>query len=316
MSAALVLEPEPQSVRRARRWVVAELEDIGRSELVDAAELGISELVTNALLHATPPITVRLGGTPAHPRVEVHDNSSRPPRINTEMAEEDQLLRTMGRGLGLVALYSASWGAEVSATGKVVWFEPADEPAESVADVFDLDRTVDEMLGAAEAPAEHVAVRLLGMPAQQFAAFRGWYAEMRRELRLLALAHPEDYPLAGQLAEIALQIEQERRQSTGIEALDEAIREGRTRVDLEYHVPVTAPATMTRFAQLLEELDQFCAEHRLLTMPATPGEVALRRWYLGEFGRQAGGSPPLRWTDPARTDPARTDPAQTDQPPG
>jgi anti-sigma regulatory factor (Ser/Thr protein kinase) len=295
MSTTLVLEPEPASVRRARHWVVEGLERLGRSELVDAAELGVSELVTNALLHAAPPITVRLGGTATHPRIEVHDNSRRPPRMNPEMAEDDQLLRTMGRGLGLVALYSARWGAEISADGKIVWFEPADEPAESVADVFDLDRTVDELLSVTEPPVEHVTVRLLGMPAQHFAAFRSWYAEMRRELRLLSLAHPEDYPLAGEIAEIALRIEQERRQSRGIDALDAAIVAGLDSVDLEYRVPVTAPATMTRFGELLEELDRFCAENRLLTMPATPGAIALRRWYLGEFARQAAGMPPIPW---------------------
>ena len=60
MSARLLLDPDPQSVRRARVWIGEELERLGRPDLVDSAELGISELVTNAILHADPPITVRL----------------------------------------------------------------------------------------------------------------------------------------------------------------------------------------------------------------------------------------------------------------
>ena len=64
MSTALELVPEPRSVRRARAWVVGELETIGRGDLADAAELGVSELVTNAILHANPPIVVRLGRDP------------------------------------------------------------------------------------------------------------------------------------------------------------------------------------------------------------------------------------------------------------
>ena len=52
-------------------------ETIGRGDLADAAELGVFPLVTNAILHANPPIVVRLGGTHAHPRVEVHDGPAR-----------------------------------------------------------------------------------------------------------------------------------------------------------------------------------------------------------------------------------------------
>ena len=319
MSTALLLEPEPRSVRRARAWVVEELHELGRDDLTDAAELGISELVTNAILHAQPPITVRLGGTTQHPRVEVHDNSRRPPSINTHMADDDKLLRTVGRGLGIVALYSSSWGADVSRDGKVVWFEPALEPSfgfdadllgdlddelsggappavdAKTGDVFDLDRAVDELLAGAEAPADLVEVQLIGMPVQVFASFRVWYAEIRRELRLLAFAHGDEYPVAAELAEITLQVEQERRQAQGIDALDEAIAAGTERVDLHYRVPPSAARTMARLADLLDRVDDFSREHRLLTMAATPQQVELRRWYTREFARQADGLPPLPW---------------------
>jgi anti-sigma regulatory factor (Ser/Thr protein kinase) len=319
MSATLLLEPEPQSVRRARLWVVEELQDLGRSDLVDAAELGVSELVTNAILHADPPITVRLRGTAQHPRVEVHDNSRRPPAVNSDMAEDDKLLRTVGRGLGIVALYSTNWGADVSAEGKVVWFEPAlepsfdfedgldgdldeglagdlsGEPADLAGDVFDLDRAVDALMTEAEAPAELVTVRLVGMPARVFGGFRIWYAEIRRELRLLAFSHGADYPVAAELAEITLQVEQERRMARGIEELDAALEAGLDRVDLTYLVPSSAAVTMARLADLLDQVDEFCREHRLLTMAASPQQVQLRRWYTGEFSRQAAGLDPLPW---------------------
>ncbi|MGH3444255.1 MAG: ATP-binding protein, partial [Nocardioidaceae bacterium] len=155
-----MLEPEPQSVGRARTWVVDQLRGLGRDDLADAAELGVSELVTNAILHATPPITVRVAGTRTHPRVEVADKSLRPPAVNVEMAEEDMLLSTVGRGLGLVALYSATWGAEVSSAGKVVWFEPMHDthPRDELAhgslagDVFDLDQVVAARLAGSSEP--------------------------------------------------------------------------------------------------------------------------------------------------------------------
>ena len=49
---ALALGSGPRSVQDARRWVVGTCQDIGRDDLVECAELGVSELVTNALLHA------------------------------------------------------------------------------------------------------------------------------------------------------------------------------------------------------------------------------------------------------------------------
>ena len=53
---ALTLGSGPRGVQDARRWVVDTCHDIGRADLVECAEFGVSELVTNALLHGAPPI--------------------------------------------------------------------------------------------------------------------------------------------------------------------------------------------------------------------------------------------------------------------
>ena len=301
--STLELTPEPMSVRRARVWVAGELEALGREDLTDAAELGVSELVTNAILHAEPPISVRMGGTATHPRVEVHDTSHVPPRLRN-MSDDDRLLATVGRGLGIVAMYSTTWGAEVSSRGKVVWFEPAgdaDDGGDLAGEVFDLSEVVDQRLASAEPPGR-IPVRLLGMPVQLFAHYRGWYEELRRELRLLALNHGNDYPLAQQLSEITLQVEQERRQAHGVDRLDAAIATGEATVDLEYDVPASAAETMARLLTLLEEVDVFCREQRLLTLEPRPQQRELRSWYLGEFIRQAAGGPPTPWTGSTTVD--------------
>lgn len=307
MNAPLVLDPDPQSVGRARAWVVEELHGLGRSDLVDAAELGVSELVTNAILHAEPPITVRLLGSREQPRVEVGDNSKRPPRLRTNMTDEDQLLRTVGRGMGIVALYSRAWGADVSPDGKVVWFVPSGDPGVDIAehgDVFDLDEAV-ERLGAEVSPSGSLLqVRLLGMPVQVFASFRAWYAEVRRELRLLAFAYPDDFPVAAEVADLALQVEHERRQAEGIERLDEAIRAGLASVDLDYRVPATAPETMARVGEAVRRADRFCREHRLLTVPATEQQLTMIDWYLGEFVRQGAGLEPIPYPGSTTVDPS------------
>ena len=114
---ALSLGPGPRGVQDARRWVVDTCHDIGRDDLVECAELGVSELVTNALLHGAPPLTVRVRGTREHPRVEVRDGSTEVPVTARapRPTEDDDLLLTFGRGLSIVARCSTP-GASRSRT--------------------------------------------------------------------------------------------------------------------------------------------------------------------------------------------------------
>lgn len=292
------LEPDPKAVRQAREWITDLLERLGREDLVDSAGLGVSELVTNALLHADPPFTVRLRGTRQHPRVEVHDHSHEPPEVNVEMTDEEHLLSTVGRGLGIVALYSSTWGSELAPDGKTVWFEPTTRlrtDGNLSGDVFDLENVVDQRVQEAGEPEELMTIRLLRMPVRVFAHFRTRYNELRRELRLLSLAHGADYPVARELSDLFLQVEQERRQAKGVSALDEAIEAGLDQVNLEYAVPATAPASMGRMLEMLEKADRFCREQRLLALAASPQQLDLQRWYLGEFVRQAAGESPVPW---------------------
>ncbi|HZJ07052.1 MAG TPA: ATP-binding protein [Nocardioidaceae bacterium] len=295
---ALLLDPAPHSVKRARHWVSDVLAGIGRDDLVDSAELGVSELVTNAILHADPPIVVRVRGTQDHPRVEVYDHSRHPPEINADMTEDDNLLSTIGRGLGIVALYSATWGSDVAADGKTVWFEPSSEAETGRAapgDAFDFSEFVEQIVASTPPPAQLITIRLRNMPAQVFAIARIRHAELRREVRLLAMAHGNEYPIATELSDLFVQAEKERRRSHGVERLDEAIAAGVDRIDLDYQVPVSAPETMTRLLEMLERADEFCRDQKLLTLAASPQQSALQRWYLGEFTRQAAGEEPVPW---------------------
>jgi anti-sigma regulatory factor (Ser/Thr protein kinase) len=306
MPSTLELEPAPRSVREARTWVMDQLTTLGRDDLVDAARLGVSELVTNAILHAAPPIVLRLGGTPVHPRVEVHDSSVEPPALR-DMTDDARLLATIGRGLSIVATYSRTWGAEMSPVGKVVWFEPASDedlsdlgqPATGeITDVAGplgpagLGEPAEEARGDAQ---DTVQVRLLGMPVRVFAHYRLWYDELRRELRLLALSHGTEYPVAQELSALTSTVDAERRRARGVEKLDAAIASGRDSVDLVYDVPATVPATMARLHRVLLDADAFCRENQLLTAAPTRQLLDLRDWYLGEFERQGRGEQPRPW---------------------
>jgi anti-sigma regulatory factor (Ser/Thr protein kinase) len=295
----LAIPAVPPSVRLARRWVADVLEEVGRPELVDSATLGVSELVTNALLHADPPVTIRVRGTVDHPRVEVTDQSVDPPRREHDTHAGDSYLATFGRGLDLVASYSEKWGSDVNfqGTGKTVWFEPAREPrdpSEVPSIVFRGDDALEPWAGAA--PSEDmITIRLLGMPPALFAEFRAHFYELGREVRLLALSEPGEHPTAARRADLFREIGHERRQALGIDALGAAMELGTETVDLEYQVLPRSPASMARAAQLLEELYDNNDERLLLTTRPRPEVLELQRWYLGQFESQGRGESPVAW---------------------
>lgn len=304
----LALAASPPSVRLARDWVSGVLVEIGRPELADSARLAVSELVTNAILHAEPPMTVQVRGTVEHPRVEVTDQSLAPPMQRHTAddidIEDDQSWSTIGRGLDLVASYALRWGADIDArgSGKVVWFEPAIEPHESPAPgaLFDLDEAMAERGEVPTDPNTMVRLQLLNMPVELFAHLRRHFNELGRELRLLALTAPEQYPMAVEFAEVYLQVEHERRHVTGLEPLDAAMAADIDYVDLTYLAPPTAPRSMERLSTMLDQVYATFGDDSLLAMRPTPVLVDLQHWYLGEFSRQSRGQEPTPWQGPAR----------------
>ncbi|KQQ42881.1 ATP-binding protein [Nocardioides sp. Leaf307] len=297
---ALSLGSGPRGVQDARRWVVETCRDIGRDELVECTELAVSELVTNALLHGSPPIEVRVRGTVEHPRVEVRDGSPERPVLPTETGETDDddvesLLLTFGRGLSIVARCSRAWGAEIEADGKTVWFEPAaefaeDNGAEGVVTGLDQPPAV---------PSDPVAVSVHGVPLDRYVAFQRHFRELRREVRLLALAHESEYPLAKDLSDLFGDLERQLRGGSVGPDVDRAVAEGRTHLDLDLLVSRAASGSMQQFIDLLDMADVFCREQRLLSLARTPEQRRFQQWYLGEFVRQVAGEEPLPWRDPA-----------------
>lgn len=290
---ALSLGAGPRGVQDARRWVVATFEDIGRPELIECAELGVSELVTNALLHAVPPIQVRVRGTREHPRVEVRDGSRERPVLPTPVdADEDDLLLTFGRGLSIVARCSDAWGAEIEDDGKTVWFAPALAFAED--DGVPGLVTGDEDEPAAS-PEDPVSVTVRGVPLDLYVAFQRHFRELRREVRLLALAHQRDYPLAKELSDLFGSLERQLREGIGLEQIDDAAGAGRTATEVDVITSRETTRTMERFIEMLDLADEFCRQERLLSLARSDEQRRFQRWYLGEFVRQGRGEEPLAW---------------------
>jgi anti-sigma regulatory factor (Ser/Thr protein kinase) len=113
----VTLPPHPASVGRARRFVAEELAAIGILDPAGDAELVTSELVTNAVVHARTPITVRVIPDDEGARVEVADGSEVMPGPRTV-----SVASRGGRGLTLVDHLARAWGVNRTTAGKTVWF--------------------------------------------------------------------------------------------------------------------------------------------------------------------------------------------------
>lgn len=111
---------EPGAVAAARAVVRATLGEWGLDSVEDTAALLVSELVTNALRHASGPIGLRLERERDGDAllVEVSDPLPDPPRKRVAGKDDES-----GRGLQLVACSARRWGARRGRTGKTVWFE-------------------------------------------------------------------------------------------------------------------------------------------------------------------------------------------------
>ncbi|MEU4745292.1 ATP-binding protein [Actinosynnema sp. NPDC023658] len=114
------LDDRRPSVRRARRWITANVPDLDQSTRLDLLMIA-DALLTNAIEHATAPRRLRLSRLRDRHvvRVEVFDASP-------------QLLPVLGkpggrglhhRGLLLVNRLASRWGVDPRARYKAVWGE-------------------------------------------------------------------------------------------------------------------------------------------------------------------------------------------------
>lgn len=114
--------PAPLSVGRARKFLAHHLAAWGLPQLTEDAELIVSELVSNAVVHAHPPygslVATRLERLKHGVRIEVHDAGGTWP-VRQEVSAD----APTGRGLALVdALTEGHWGfSDRDGPGKVVW---------------------------------------------------------------------------------------------------------------------------------------------------------------------------------------------------
>ena len=118
--------PTPTSIREARQFVVEQAQHAPvtfPNGVIDDLALLVSELATNAVLHARTPFAIDLSIEPDVVRVAVDDESPDLPHPRVAGVEA-----TTGRGLLILESLADRWGVKPlgpERPGKRVWFERA-----------------------------------------------------------------------------------------------------------------------------------------------------------------------------------------------
>ncbi|MCU1600880.1 MAG: hypothetical protein JWO22_1589 [Frankiales bacterium] len=145
---------------------------------------------------------------------------------------------------------------------------------------------------------DRVTVALLGAPLKVWQRAAEHHDELMREMALLALAaDPPELPK--RLTELVQLLGQQygAAGSRPEDDREQALADGRDRIDLSYEVPRSAGPAAARMRALLDEAEEYCRT-TLLTLQQSPVEAAFSAWYIDEFVRQTQGLPPTPWPGP------------------
>jgi PAS domain S-box-containing protein len=307
----LALPPTPRSAGEARRFVRAVLRAAGRESWVEAASLAVSELVTNAVLHAHTEVELAVVAAPDHVRIEVRDDN---PALPAARSYDDHA--TTGRGLELVAAVTDSHGVEpLTPVGKVVWCcisatSAEDEHGDPAPAAWEQEAERTDA-GPHQPVAGTVEVELRRMPATLWLAAREHHDALLRELALLRVtsaAHDglvdadlAAVDLARGLVDAAVDADLELAREQGLAAVPlpqyhpGALPSVPPTMDLRLRV---RPADVTAFAALQDVLDEgerLARADRLLVRPALPEVVAVRDWASEQVIAQVAGAPAGAW---------------------
>jgi PAS domain S-box-containing protein len=297
----VTLDPDPTSARHAREVLRDVLRSAGRDEWRDAGELAVSEVVTNAALHAHTSIELHVGVYDDEVCVGVRDSN---PTLPVQRNYDDEA--TTGRGMGLVAALARSCGVHpLGHDGKVVWFcvgdADDDRDADALLDAWDIDVPADA------ADDECTDVVLPAMPATLWLSARQHHDAIMREL-VLYLAEHDDIDVDVASADRA----RSTISATLVTALERARAEGSARppvpddrdsrlpwvpehLDLTISVPADVRGGFAVLQDVLDLAESLAVEGELFNRPALPEIVAVRDWACEQVIAQLAGAPASPW---------------------
>ncbi len=290
------LPAQATSASEARGLVRRLLVEAGRDDLGEPAALLVSEVVTNALLHAGTPVDLRLSYEHGSLLAQVGDGTPHLPSMRRYGSTSGT-----GRGLRLLDQMADEWGVTTRAGGKTVWFRL------SVA-----DRGIDSPSAAGPGRSgkgdnrDHpgrLAVELRNMPLLLHAAWQEYAETLLREFLLLTIGGADgDASLqvhARATAAIAVLEEHVPRVQVAFdpEQLMQDATEPQVSVDV-VHLPVSMAAAhdFDILDRAIERAIGLAGAGMLLTPPSQPEIQEFRRWICAQVREQAAGRPPTAWS--------------------
>ena len=307
-----LLRPEPASAARARRLLREALAGTPQQGWLDAAELAVTEVVSNAVLHAHTDITLTVELTPDRLVVQVRDRS---PALPVQRSYDAHA--TTGRGMSLVAAVTSEHGvSDAGPEGKTVWFALAGAPGEPSEDELlaaweHADWDLDELL-VVPPPAGTRTVRLLALPPTLWLAARQHHDALVRELALYLVEHDDvevDVPATDRARSTVSQ--------AVVAAVEAAAQDGSARpvlgaghpsplpwtpasLDLDLEIPPDLGPAFAAMQDTLDAAERLAAAGRLLLRPGLPEIIAVRDWACEQVVAQLAGVAPSPWPGTAQ----------------
>lgn len=306
-SGQRTLPPELQSASSARELVRRVLAEGQRSRWSDQAELAITEVVSNAALHAHTPMDVVVRVYTQHVRIEVADRSSLLPAPRAYDTRA-----TTGRGLGLVALLTSSSGVEARDDGKAVWFVIDDQAGPDAEWGAGDDWALSEEWGL-EIPTQHTpgtTVTLLQLPIPLWLAAQQHHEALLREYTLheagetgrlseqLGAADQAETVLAG-----AVRGALEAAEAAGVpvtslpEGHPSPLPETPARLDVTFQVPTEQAGGFAALQDVLDRAEKSARAGELLAKPALPEIIGVRDWCCDQIIAQLQGVGATPWNE-------------------
>lgn len=277
--------PEARSVPAARRFVRELVLGAGHDDLVGDAQLAVSELCTNVVLHAHTPFEVVVEVSPEGVYVQVWDDDPVLPARRVSDAAA-----TTGRGLELLTAVATSSGVRAVGPAKVVWFCLGSARPDPAQDVL-LDRWHGRAEDAAGAPAPTVEVVLRGMPVLLWLSAREHHNTLMREFSL------HEQTTRATVGEVpASLVAADRARSLVLAAL--RATPGGPSVDLTLHVRPEQARWFQALRDVLDRAERLALSGELLAPPGPSEIVAVRHWACGQVLVQLHGAAPTPWTGP------------------
>lgn len=305
------LPPEPSSAGVARRLLHAALAQAGRTRWSENSELALSEVVTNAILHAHTSFTLSVHVHSVAVHVEVLDSNPAPPR-----ARNYDTHATTGRGMGLVTALTSRCGVRrVPGDGKVVWFRIDDHTRAPDGSAEDPTAAWDDVANwdGVNGDVETREVVLQRMPATLWLAAGQHHDALLRELALytaehddvdvdLALADRARITVSNAVQDAVTQAHGDGRRATALAADDDRVSLPNVpiQLDLRLQVPADLAIGYVALRDALDVAERLAGQGRMLAWPGLPEIVAVRDWVCDQVIAQFAGAPTSPWPGTAQ----------------